>query len=74
MVLNIETNRKPDGQWIAEVPVLPGLQVYEHSQEAALASARRLIAILLYRGEENQRILAFYPGRIPDSAAVAMQS
>ncbi|MDR3676305.1 MAG: type II toxin-antitoxin system HicB family antitoxin [Acidobacteriota bacterium] len=74
MVLNIETNRKPDGQWIAEVPVLPGLQVYEHSQEAVLASARKLMAILLYRGEENQRILAFYPGRIPDSTAVAMQS
>jgi len=72
MVCHIETNREPDGGWIAKVPALPGLQVYRYSEHEALATARKLTAMLLQAGastrKNNHRILAFYPGRIPASA------
>ena len=72
MVSQIESNREPDGSWIAKVEILPGLQLYGNSQAETLAAARRLTAMLLYEDDgEDQRILAFYPGNIPDSATVA---
>ncbi|MGA2982667.1 MAG: hypothetical protein ABSG32_02565 [Terriglobia bacterium] len=70
MVCQIETSREPDGYWIAKVPALPGLQIYGHSQVETLATANRLNAMLLSKGgrqgQSNQRILVFYPGRVPD--------
>jgi predicted RNase H-like HicB family nuclease len=75
MVYHIETSREPDGRWVAKVPALEGLQVYGHSQEETLVEARKLSAMLLYEGNQrDQRILAFYPGRLPDSARIAAQS
>jgi predicted RNase H-like HicB family nuclease len=71
MVCHIETCCEPDGGWVAKVLSLPGLQIYGHSQEDALATARRLTAMLLLEDEreerKNQRIRAFYPGHAPDS-------
>jgi len=51
MVCEIETIYEPEEGWIAKVPSLPGLQIYGHSQEDALATARRLSAMLLLEQE-----------------------
>jgi hypothetical protein len=69
MDYSIDAVREPDGRWVATLPHIPGLVVYEQSQEEVLDSARKLSAILL--GEDmggGGRILAFYPGQIPESA------
>jgi len=72
MVFHIETSREPDGHWIAKVPALPGLKVYGRSQGETLVTARKLSAMLLYEGNRRRHsILAFYPGRSPDSARIA---
>jgi predicted RNase H-like HicB family nuclease len=75
MFCHIETSHEPDGGWIAKVPELPGFQIYGYSQGETLATARKLTAMLLDgndRHEMNdQRILAFYPGRVPDSELIA---
>ena len=72
MVFPIKTSRDPDGHWVAKVPALPGLKVYGSSQEETLVTARKLSVMLLYDGNRRrQSILAFYPGRIPDSARIA---
>ena len=72
MVSQIESNREADGSWVAKVDILPGLQLYGNSEGETLAAARRLTAMLLYEDDgADQRILAFYPGRIPDSPTVA---
>ena len=72
MVCHVQTARETNGRWMAKVPAIPGLQIYGDSQDDLLASARKLTAILMNNnsGEEHGdlRILAFYPGRIPDSA------
>jgi predicted RNase H-like HicB family nuclease len=74
MVCHIETSREPDGRWVAKVPALEGLQIYGYSQEETLAEARKVSAMLLYGGNRrDQRILVFYPGRLPDSAGSAGQ-
>jgi hypothetical protein len=75
MASQIELSCEPDGRWVAELQALPGLQLYGYSQEETLEAARKLNAMLLYEGSrENHRILAFYPGRIPDSAHHATES
>jgi hypothetical protein len=75
MASQIELSCEPDGRWIAELHVLPGLQLYGNSQAETLAAARTLTAMLLYESNGgDQRILAFYPGRIPDSAHLATES
>jgi hypothetical protein len=72
MVFPIKTSRDPYGHWIAKVLALPGLKVYGSSQEETLVTARKLSAMLLYEGKRRRHsILAFYPGRIPDSARIA---
>jgi hypothetical protein len=69
MASQIELSCEPDGRWVAEVESLPGLQLYGYSQDETLEAARKLHATLLYSGGgEEQRILAFYPGPIPDAA------
>jgi len=75
MVCHIETSRNPDGCWIAKVLTLPGMQIYGYSQEETLVAARKLTAMLLGEGDgwerRDERILVFYPGRVPDSARSA---
>jgi hypothetical protein len=69
MVCQIETIRENDGRWTAKVPALPGLQIYGNSEVETLAIAGKLNAVLLQKSDgrekHNQRILAFYPGRVP---------
>ena len=68
MLSQIELSCEPDGRWVAELLALPGLQLYGYSQGETLDAARNLSAMLLYKGSrEGQSILAFYPGRIPDT-------
>ena len=68
MVSQIELSCEPDGRWIAEVHALPGLQLYGYSQDETLEAARKLSAMLLYKERRGDHsILAFYPGRIPDT-------
>jgi hypothetical protein len=65
----IEARLESNGRWVATMARIPGLVVYEKTREDALVSARRLSAIL--RNEDrwcNERILAFYPGQIPNSS------
>ena len=68
MDYSIDAVREPDGRWVATLPHIPGLVVYEQSQEEALDSARKLSAILL--GEdmggrrENPRFLSWADPRI----------
>jgi predicted RNase H-like HicB family nuclease len=40
--LTIETDRKEDGRWIAEVPELPGVLCYGDTQREAMAKAEEL--------------------------------
>ena len=64
----IEACCEPDGRWVATTERIPGLVVYGESREDALASARKLSAILRSEGlRSGGRILAFHPGRIPES-------
>ncbi len=64
----IETCREPDGRWMATVPRIPGLIVYEQTREDVLITARKLFAILRDDAVGHDgRLLAFYPGRIPES-------
>lgn len=54
--MKIETEQEEDGRWIAEVPVLPGVIVYEDCKEDAIlkvqALALRVIADRIEHGEE----------------------
>jgi predicted RNase H-like HicB family nuclease len=63
MKLTIETERREDGRWIAEVPKLPGVLVYGDTQEAAMAKAEalalRVIAEQLDHGEAKPIELSF---------------
>lgn len=40
--MQIEIEREDDGRWIAEVPDLPGVMVYGHSREEAIAKVKAL--------------------------------
>jgi len=65
----IELDQEPNGSWVATMPRFPGWVVYGQSREDALVTARKLFAILLHEGmRPDGRILAFHPGRIPDSS------
>ena len=54
--MDIEIAREKDGQWIAEVPNLPGVMVYGETREQAIAKvealALRVLADRLEHGEE----------------------
>ena len=54
--MKIETEREEDGRWIAEVPDLPGVIVYEDSREDAILKVKmlalRVIADCIEHGEE----------------------
>jgi predicted RNase H-like HicB family nuclease len=55
MVFKLELEREEDGRWIAEVPELPGVMVYDDSRERAIAKvqalALRVLADRLEHGE-----------------------
>jgi predicted RNase H-like HicB family nuclease len=57
MKLTFETEQETDGRWLAEVPELPGVMAYGHTEVAALAKvealALRVIADRLEHGEER---------------------
>jgi predicted RNase H-like HicB family nuclease len=38
----VEIDRETDGRWIAEIPDLPGVVVYGHSRDEAIARAEAL--------------------------------
>ena len=62
--MQIEIDREDDGQWIAEVPDLPGVMVYGKSREEALsrvkALALRVLADRLDNGEEIPELRAVF--------------
>jgi len=62
--MQIEIDRGDDGQWIAEVPDLPGVMVYGKSREEALsrvkALALRVLADRLDNGEEIPELRAVF--------------
>jgi predicted RNase H-like HicB family nuclease len=55
MKYGVELELEEDGRWIAEVPELPGVMVYDHSRDAALraveALALRVLADRIEHGE-----------------------
>ena len=55
MHLSIETERADDGQWIAEIPLLPGVLAYGATADEASARAEilalRVLADRLEHGE-----------------------
>jgi predicted RNase H-like HicB family nuclease len=46
-LLTIELDREEDGRWIADVPDLPGVMVYGHTKEDALAKVQALVLRVL---------------------------
>jgi predicted RNase H-like HicB family nuclease len=52
--LIIELDREEDGRWIADIPALPGVVVYGHSKEDALAKVQALaLRVLASKIEED---------------------
>jgi predicted RNase H-like HicB family nuclease len=60
-MLKIESEQESDGRWVAEVPALPGVFVYEYTKAAAnmraQALALRVIADRLEHGQPLPREL-----------------
>ncbi len=53
-LLIIELDREEDGRWIADIPDLPGVLVYGHSKEDALAKVQALaLRVLASKIEED---------------------
>lgn len=54
-LLMIETEQETDGRWIAAIPELPGVMVYEETLDEAIAAVKKLaesvIAGMLEHGE-----------------------
>jgi predicted RNase H-like HicB family nuclease len=46
-MLTIETEREDDGRWIAEVPELPGVLVYGHSEDDARIKVTTLAKVVI---------------------------
>ena len=61
MTFTIEMEREDDGQWIAEVPELPGVMVYGSSSDEAKPKVRalafRVVAERLEHGEAGPHLL-----------------
>jgi predicted RNase H-like HicB family nuclease len=64
MKLTLEVEQEEDGRWIADVSELPGVLVYGHSREQAIASAEalalRVLAERLENGETIPQIPALF--------------
>jgi predicted RNase H-like HicB family nuclease len=61
MHLKVELEQETDGRWIAEIPELPGVMVYEWTPQAARAKvqalALRVVAERLEHGEAGPELL-----------------
>ncbi len=55
--MKIEIAREEDGQWIAEIPDLPGVMSYGKSRDEAVARAKALaLRVLADRLEHGEQI------------------
>jgi predicted RNase H-like HicB family nuclease len=55
MVLRVEFDIEDDGHWIADIPELPGVNVFGASNEEALAKVQRLaLDVLAVEMEKRQ--------------------
>ena len=73
MVFNIATRKERDGNWVAEVLSVPGLQVFGPTQDATRTEAGKLAAILTDSGNRRTTlILGFYPGTIPRTSPLLL--
>lgn len=57
MHLTLECEQGADGCWLADVPELPGVLIYEHSANAAMAKAQVLaLRVLAERREHGEAV------------------
>ncbi len=55
--MKIEIEREEDGQWIAEIPELPGVMVYGATRNQAIAKAEALaLRVMADRLEHEEEI------------------
>jgi predicted RNase H-like HicB family nuclease len=55
LVYKIELDREADGRWIAEITDLPGVMVYGHTKEEAIARVQALaLRVLADNLEKNE--------------------
>ena len=55
--MTIELDREEDGRWLTEIPELPGVMAYGHSQEEALAKVKALaLRVMADRLEHGEKI------------------
>ncbi len=67
MPLPIELEQEEDGQWLAEMPDLPGVMAYGPTRDAAAAAARALaLRVLAERVEHGEEV----PTAVADLFAV----
>ena len=63
-MLQIEIEQEPDGQWIAEIPGLPGVMAFGETRDQALARvealALRVLADRLENGEVVPSLAALF--------------
>src|ERR1043166_5334546 len=61
VVFRVETEREPDGRWLAEVSELPGVLAYGGTEDQAIARvqalALRVVADRLEQGEAGREFL-----------------
>ncbi len=55
--MRIELEREEDGRWLTEIPELPGVMAYGHTQEEALAKVKALaLRVMADRLEHGEAI------------------
>ena len=54
--MKIEIDREDDGRWLTEIPDLPGVMAYGHTQEEALAKVKALALRVMADRLEHVRI------------------
>ena len=63
-MFTVEVEQETDGQWIAEVPELPGVLTYGASREEAITRAQalslRVLADRLEHGEDLPQVEAVF--------------
>jgi predicted RNase H-like HicB family nuclease len=60
MTLAIELEQEADGRWIAEIPVLPGVQTYGVTKTDAVVKAQALaLRVLAERPEHGEAVPEF---------------
>ena len=58
MTFTVDYEQEEDGRWIAEVLELPGVMVYGHTKEEALAKAQALALRVLAERLDHGEMLA----------------